>query len=362
MRSNSTQPDSNSTRIDMYHSLASHQYIEIVLITLFVAISLLGNTFIIIVKIAQSRLPSYSSLKKFRLSIKFVDLLSILLALCDILKGVSFLIIEHPWLSVSSFFCSSMQKVLLYVFSVSNFVTILLMAGRYRAICYPLKVATGKRSPSKIILFVVLALQATVFFGVPKLFMFHNPGNAELPSCIAADRSRSGLYMIIEISILVFSLTLSVACMSFFIVRIFRQLDRNKREKLSVKPRQQRQRNQRAVKILISIYIAYMTSYIPWVSLYLIGALNQPMYFSVVSHPSSVLLIGFIAGSFCNSFLTYLRYSSTFRSDLKRILCCKAVTTGPNSRISRLSSNGSSNSSRKTSKDKSTEMNKFPAN
>ena len=303
--------------------------IDLTIVSIFCSVAIIGNLLIVLVKLRQSGVISSLARLCFstpaaRASFKLSDLLSILLAVCDITKAGCFFVLEHPQMETTALKCSYLQRGLLFAFSFSSFAALVLMAGRCRAICRPLEENNKKRR--KIALIVIFLLHLLVFFGLRKLFLFRNTNGNTLRNCLSADRSRSNnVFLFIEFGMLSLTVVSSVVLMSFYIIRIVRQLAVKQPIKLSSKPERRRQQNICAVKIITSIYIAYMTSFIPWVCLYLISTKNQKLYLRVLTHPASFLISGFISGSFCNSFLTYLRYSSTFRKDLLAIFLCKGT-------------------------------------
>jgi len=304
------------------------ELVEVVIVAIFLAVSVVGNIFIIIVK--SCRQPSQQSLitnRSCTIAMSFADVLSIVLALCDTVKAVAYSVIEYP-LPVHRLLCSNMQKIILAAFSVSNLVTLLLTSVRYRAVCYPLAVTTRYGHANKIVLFVILAVHAMVFVS-DDLFVYQSAAtDSNMLNCYPVRRSlRMDALVSVEITVLGLSVTLSSIVMAFYLYRIFKEF--SKGSAISSEPQKRRERNVRAVKILISMYVAYMTSFVPWVVFYLIGVLNQPAYVTVMLHPARVLFVIFIAGSFCNSFLTYLRYSGSFRNDLSLLLRCNTRSPRP---------------------------------
>lgn len=308
--------------------LSTTETIDFTIVSTFCCIAVIGNVLIILVKLRQSGVISSLGRRCFstpttRVSFKLSDLLSILLAVCDITKAGCFFVLEHPRMEMTNLKCGYLQRGLLFAFSLSSCAALLLMAGRYRAICRPLE--QNNKKPRKIALLVIFALHLLVFFSVRRLFLFHDPDRNVLRNCLSANRNRSDddIYVFIEFGVLSLTVLSSVVFMSFYIVRIVQQLAVKQPTELGSRLERRREQNISAVKIITSIYIAYMTSFIPWVCLYLIGTRNQGLYLRVLTHPASFLISGFITGSFCNSFLTYLRYSRTFRKDLQAIFLCK---------------------------------------
>ena len=329
-----TTANNDTNSVLPYHA-TTFEVIDLAIVSTFCCIAVIGNLLIILVKLRQSgvifvRRPRSTPLtpsSKRKLS----DLLSILLAVCDIAKAATFFVLDYPRINITVLSCSYLQRCLMLAFSLSNCMALILMFGRYRAICRPLEetVSASSKRSRKIVLVVIFIAHILVFFGLRKLFLFHDAERSVLRNCLSADWSRSDgdIIVLIEFVVLTLAVVSSVAVMSFYIVCIVRQLSANQPTELASRPKRRREQNVCAVKIIASIYIAYTTSFIPWVCLYLIGTKNRELYIRLLAHPASFLISGFISGSFCNSFLTYLRYSSTFRKDLRAILLCKANGT-----------------------------------
>ena len=332
---NIMQDDANGTSTNTPHFYGSIppriEFVEVVIVTIFLVIAIIGNILIVFVKLfrypfQQSPITNHSGIT---MSISFADVLSVVLALCDIVKAVAYFVIEYP-LPVHKALCSNMQKIILVAFSMSNFVTLLLTSGRYRAVCSPLTVVTKYRDRwNKITLCIILAIHTLVFVN-DDIFVYQSAARgSSMPNCFAVYRSlRTNLLVSVEMFVLVLSVTLSTVLMSFFLYRIFKKFAKDKGSEISAEPQRRKERNIRAVKILISMYIAYITSFVPWVVLYLIGVLDQLVYMKIMLHPTRVIFVVFIAGSFCNSFLTYMRYSESFRKDLSLLVRCKARSSG----------------------------------
>lgn len=296
------------------NSRTSVEWFKLSVLWLLVATACVGNIFIILVKIAKRM-----RVKNYR---KLSDTLIAILSCLDLLKSVTFFLIETPptmeWRDHKTL-CKGVQKTIMIAFSISSYVTLWLTCSRYYAICRPLKEGLTKRKNLIISLFIVVLHSIYLPDNILN-FSVHASGDGRF-NCEAASRSirRNPVWFIIEITSFTFSVSISAIAMSIMLKFIRTKLSKGGSVSES-SSRQRIRQNKNASKVLLIMYIAYMTSYIPWVSLYVMGSVAKETYKTIVSSHWSFIIYVMVAGSFCNSFLTYLVYSLDFRRDMMLFL------------------------------------------
>ena len=276
-----------------------------------IVIALFGNSIIILTK-----------LKKFMVKkINDNDLIGIQLAICDILRATFFCLVylRNQWKG-SALSCTVIQKILLILFSVCNMMTLYLTYLRYRVIRYPFSRAKRQILKKSVIL-VFIWIGHIAIFTQRELFELDMHKQGEFSFC----QSKSVQYfshspgLIAEITILSLLTLLSVIAITILLTLIFNKLKGQKLCASSVSSTNIQKRNQRSVKILVSMYIAYITSYVPWIVMYLLNSVEMKEFNRVIHQTWFTVILWFIAGSFCNTFLTLLLYSKKFINETKSI-------------------------------------------
>ena len=280
-----------------------------------IVIALFGNSVIILTK-----------LKKFIVKkVNDNDLVGIQLAICDILRAAFFCLVylRNQW-KESALSCTVIQKVLLILFSVCNMMTLYLTYLRYRVIRYPFA-RTKRQILKKSVMLVFIWIAHIVIFTQRELFEFdmHKQGKFSLCQSKSIQHFSHSPGLIAETTILSVLTLLSVITITILLTLIFNKLKKQKSRVLSVSSTNIQKRNQRSVKILVSMYIAYITSYVPWILLYLLNSVEAKEFNRVIHQTWFTVILWFIAGSFCNTFLTLVLYSKKFKNELKSMLFFK---------------------------------------
>ena len=287
--------------------------LNLIFISPLLLISLIGNIAVILTKI---RRPSNCN----------SDILVPIKAICDLVKTVSFVLIymtpkfEGRWLWYA-FTCSFLQKLLLGVFSTTASLTVLLTYDRYQIITRPFG---GGMTPWKFraIICITLILNGAGFSN-GYMFLFHIRDDTVLRCVAVGFENRNREWFIFEMALVTTKTILFSIAMSIMLSKSTKELLREKgRRKESAVKRNRFRENESAVFVLRSIYIAYVTSFVPWMCLYVTESVYPQRVIDFEAHPGSIVFYWFIAGSFCNAFLTYVVFSSQFRTNLCKSCKC----------------------------------------
>ena len=280
-----------------------------------IVIALFGNSTIIL-----------TNLKRFILTkVNDNDFVGTQLAMCDILRAIFFCLVylRNQW-KESDVSCIVIQKFLLILFSVCSMLTLVLTYLRYRVIRYPFS-RTKSRIWKKNIILLFIWVGHIAVFAQTELFQFvkHEIGKFSFCQSKPVQNLNHSPALIAEITILSLLALLSVITITVLLTLIFKKLKEPKMRNLSASFTNIQKRNQRSVKILVSMYIAYITSFVPWILIYLLNSVEAEKFNRIVLQTWFIIVLWFIAGSFCNTFLTSLLYSKKFKKDLKSIFFFK---------------------------------------
>ena len=280
-----------------------------------IVIALLGNSAIILTNFKRF------ILKKMNDS----DFIGTQLAICDILRAIFFCLVylRNQW-KESDVSCIAIQKFLLLLFSICNMLTLVLTYLRYRVIRYPFFRTKNRIWKQQIVLLLIWIGHIAVF-AQTDLFEFvkHETGKFSFCQSKPVQSLSHSPALIAEIIILSLLSLLSVVTITILLTLIFKRLKEPKTRNLSVSSTNIQKRNQRSVKILVSMYIAYVTSLIPWILIYVLNSLETETFNRIVLQTWFIIVLWFIAGSFCNTFLTLMLYSKKFKKELKSIFFFK---------------------------------------
>ena len=280
-----------------------------------IVIALLGNSAIILTNLKRSILTKMND----------SDFIGTQLAICDISRAIFLCLVylRNQW-KESAVLCTVIQKFLLMLFSICNMLTLVLTYLRYRVIRYPFSRTKNGIWKKNIILFFVWVGHIAVFAQI-ELFEFVKLKIEKFSFCQSKPTQSlsHSPALIAEITILSLLTLLSMITISTLLTLIFKKLKEPKMRNLSASLTNIQKRNQRSVKILVSMYIAYITSFIPWILIYLLNSVEAEKFNRVVLQTWFIIVLWFIAGSFCNTFLTLLLYSKKFKKELKSIFFFK---------------------------------------
>ena len=255
------------------------------------------------------------------------DVMLLVLSNFDIIKAVTFCLeyltpkIRGYWI-LGVWACKVFPKILFAMFSVTASFTVLLTYDRYLIILHPFHGGVS-RLKFRIASVVILAVHVLVFC-TSKVFPFEMDGFGSKARChntAVADR-KDGLFNM-EIALALLYVLTSSILMSYVLRKATYQL--LGRKELQIEKRGMRFRqNQTAVFVMRSVYVAYITSFVPWMCLYVTNALDPQKLLAFEESPWSIPLYFGIAGSFCNAPLTYVIFSKEFRHELIHICFGKA--------------------------------------
>ena len=252
--------------------------------------------------------------------------MSILLSICDFLKSFCFFFIYlspkiHNYWILGVPICKVLQKLLFGFFSTTASFTVLLTYERFLVIVEPFRGGLAKRKFRFVI--VAITLLQIVMFSNNKLFRFEVRGGEESSCQSMSITSRAPWVLGIEISLLSCYMLLSSLAMLYMLYKCTCALLRVEiATSMNIRRRHQ---NKSTVYIMRSIYIAYVTSLIPWVSLYFLAAFDAPKMIRFETSIWSVPVYWFIAGSFCNAPLTFLYFSQEFRNEVRHLFELRKV-------------------------------------
>ena len=254
------------------------------------------------------------------------DVMAFTLAICDIFKAICFsLIYLSPkvngyWI-LGLWPCQLMQKLLFALISTASTFVVLLTYERFRMIVRPLH---GGLTPWKFrVIMLSIVIIHIALFANNKLFLFNVTGKPKEERCLNIDihDRPDGLFQF-EIALLSIHLLSSSVATTYFFMRSMRTLMQNRFANSKVSDQGMKQ-NKAAIKIMKSVYIAYVTSFVPWVAMYMVTALNSSKMAAFEDFIGSIPLYWIVAGSFCNAPLTYAVFSSEFRKDARFLFSCK---------------------------------------
>ena len=264
------------------------------------AIALMGNSLVICGKIKKG-------------STSNSDLMMSILAIFDLIKtftfGQLFLSpnLEGYW-PHGLLACEIIQRMLVACFGLTANYVVLLTYERYKIIVHPFKGGLSKcRFRLAVIAFFLVYV---IVFAPPQRFWFKVERG-----CHSVDINKRKIgYFIFEITVMALWLLFSSIAMSVILRKCTRTLLRTD----SFNQNQRRfKQNKACVNIMWSIYIAYITSLIPWVAQVILDTVNHDANVRFFHSPWSILMHFLIAGSFCNAPLTYILFSFEFRNEIK---------------------------------------------
>ena len=282
-------------------------------------LSFIGNILLVAVKINRW----------YQHTLNSGDIFIMNLAICDFLKTLMFFALNlAPRISQTWKFglhgCTYIFKSLFILFTITSITTVVLTVERYKLIAKPYK--RRVKIKNGLILLSAMWILVVGLMNIPTIFRFRLYWQNAKSYCLSdAIENEAGLY--IEIIYLGFIILFPSIAIPVLLLKVSKILLQNARKVLSDQPAESLQfksrvkRNKRAVYILRSITIAYTTSYIPWIVLYIYEGVKPENYIKWVLSPQAVILFWFIAGSFCNTFLTYLTFSREFRKEMRGMFC-----------------------------------------
>ena len=280
-------------------------------------LSLTGNILLVAVKINRWRH------KKLNCG----DIFIINLAISDLLKSTIFLSVDlvsrcsHTWISGETG-CAHLFKALFILFSVTSITIVVLTVDRYVLIAKPyqqrIKIKTA------LILLFVIWIGITGLLNIPGIFgarLYSHDGKL---FCLSHSVPNN-LNFYIEVIYLGGTVILPSIVIPVLSIKACKVLLQNARNVLSDQAAESQhlkkrvKRNKSAIYVLRSITISYTTSYLPWAIMYVYEGLEPEKYIKWLLSPKAIVLFWFIAGSFCNTFLTYLAFSKEFRKEVRII-------------------------------------------
>ena len=280
-------------------------------------LSLFGNSLLFAVKVRRC----------FQNKLNCGDIFIMNLSICDLLKTFCFFLISIPsqfsriWpIGLTS--CIYMSKGLFILFTVTSLTTVVLTVERYHLIAKPYSQRMNVKK-GLILLSLTWILTAGIL-NIPGIFSFRLYMHDVKLYCLRnAVKNDISLYMeVILLSCTVFLSTVVIPTLSLRATRI---LSENSRRVLSDQPAESQQhqtrvrRHKSAMYVLRSITIAHTTTYLPWSISYFYEGLEPEKYIELAASPQAIVLYWFIAGSFCNTSLTYLAFSKEFRKEMRGI-------------------------------------------
>ncbi len=298
-----------------------------------IALTIIGNVLILIVKLYRRKLKSFNS----------GDLFIVNLAVCDLNKTwCVFLIwiyngqIYKSW-QFNDISCSILMKLVIILLSVSSLTLLVLTTERYLLVVKPFNRSfTFKRAQ---ILLAVIWLTFIVMGLIPHLMSY---GVYEVDG---ARQCRSSVTSKIALSAVVFYFIVVIFIPCILIMILSRTAARvlaknfflNKDSQLKTCPvfNAKMRRNKSAIYILRSISLCYILCYVPWAVIYLLEATNPTAFSDFMTNSLATPVISWcLFGSFCNTPLTYIIFSQEFRKEVRRIFHRRTRQTNPMTRDS----------------------------